>query len=1448
MMLNKRISHWPLVRLLGLAFLLTIQMTGAEDLKSRIVKVTYPNGNFAKGLLFQEQDNGWVGGERIVTDDPSIDGQVFKINYPNTASFTLYSGEPAFETVTGKVVTLSLDVRVLVGPITQVNLSDNSTVSPNIDIGTAWRRISYTFPAQSGNTLDYSIKTILNNDEAFFEIDNVVLELGTVAHDPEISMVYYDGMNREIQKVTVHGNEDIVSATEFDGMGRVKRIGKSFQVAVPLDDSKFRFNYQNNAMQATNEYYSPGGPGPDADGFAFTEPIYTNDQSDRPLMKGSPGKPFSITPTLGHPTYNNYNGVLRPNLDAYQSQPYGTNEANSAYLREVATDEDGKTTIQIKDKMGNVVTTAAILGDEIHSTRSEFDVMNNKKSITSPRGLESKFRYNTLGLLEESDEPDAGIKKILYDQFGNPRLSQTSSESEAGRFIAKKYDALNRLIKIGSVSGTEKFTQANANDLNFPGNYSETFVDYHYDEFPSDGSAAALLTSGLLQEFGLVENDFRNLKGHVASVTTYNQFKSSFDENTVDGIVHKVFSYNEDGLVERSILSVRGIPSQMALYRYSEARKLKEIEITTIGGSRQIYRTEYDDVGRLQKVIDVTAANAVIAEYEYWPHGGVKNVTYGVDKIESDFIYNSRDWILGVVHKNMPSGEELFKEDLHYNVLTGIGGFSSRNFNGNISERVYAYGPSVVSANRFRISQHKYDAKNRLGLYDWGAGDEVGVLDLLKTEFDEKYSYSKDDEISGLLRGTNAHQLPSTISQLVKVNFEGIKNSSLFYSPIFGNFQSVRATIQFIGASGDILATADEPKFAEKYDNDNSFLFKKSFRMDIEGAKQQSVVKLKIRFSVVLDLLIGTTSTVTTHDIEVPLRLSDFNEKTLEVEARIVSTTGYDLIPYAIPDPIISVYPSGESDYNNFSNYAYYSGCHRLEKITGTLKNNSDPYISRDITGNFVYDSDGKLTEVKSHKIRIEYNWMDLPTKVTLGVGSTKKRNYNLYDEKGDRIAALQYTGSLDAPITVGITSNSTNYPDLPAAFSAAKDELQNKTHTRTQIYAFSPTGEFGPTGPIELFSEGLGNGIELIGVKSESDIVPEKGMRDQSNDPDLVSSKYYNRDANGILRNEIRGQSALSTKKDIISVYGLDELGRKSEGLTEVYLKNYLGSNMVVASLSEGTPKSAFDYHPHGMEEQLLVSSTAKVRPTFTGKELDHFGVYEENGQEFTNNLFHFGARYFDPEIGLWISPDPARQFASPYAYSSNPVNTVDPDGRTTLWMAGAGNYSNSAAYSIPMINKLSDAGVADVSWLVSPRNNGVFGQAGRILNTISALNGGITTFDPSNIVSSYARVGGQFNLIGYSQGAAEVANGALALAHSGKVVDNVILIAPPMSESSSTYEALLCSENIKNVQVIRIPNDPGSNTSLNPMNIGNHFHFTTNEVGQQDGLVKDIVGSGVH
>ena len=57
-----------------------------------------------------------------------------------------------------------------------------------------------------------------------------------------------------------------------------------------------------------------------------------------------------------------------------------------------------------------------------------------------------------------------------------------------------------------------------------------------------------------------------------------------------------------------------------------------------------------------------------------------------------------------------------------------------------------------------------------------------------------------------------------------------------------------------------------------------------------------------------------------------------------------------------------------------------------------------------------------------------------------------------------------------------------------------------------------------------------------------------------------------------------------------------------------------------------------------------------------YNGKELeDDFGL----------DIFHYGLRHYDPQLGRWLQVDPADEFYSPYVYcANNPIMFIDPDG----------------------------------------------------------------------------------------------------------------------------------------------------------------------------------------
>lgn len=112
----------------------------------------------------------------------------------------------------------------------------------------------------------------------------------------------------------------------------------------------------------------------------------------------------------------------------------------------------------------------------------------------------------------------------------------------------------------------------------------------------------------------------------------------------------------------------------------------------------------------------------------------------------------------------------------------------------------------------------------------------------------------------------------------------------------------------------------------------------------------------------------------------------------------------------------------------------------------------------------------------------------------------------------------------------------------------------------------------------------------------------------------------------------------------------------------------DHIGSTSYLTNFN-GKLRQHVEYFPFGeilMDEH---STNDPLQPyLFTGKELD-----------METGLYYFGARYYDPELSVWMSVDPmAEKYPgwSPYNYTLlNPVKLVDPDGNfpvETFWDIG--------------------------------------------------------------------------------------------------------------------------------------------------------------------------------
>ncbi|MFA6281950.1 MAG: RHS repeat-associated core domain-containing protein, partial [Candidatus Omnitrophota bacterium] len=116
----------------------------------------------------------------------------------------------------------------------------------------------------------------------------------------------------------------------------------------------------------------------------------------------------------------------------------------------------------------------------------------------------------------------------------------------------------------------------------------------------------------------------------------------------------------------------------------------------------------------------------------------------------------------------------------------------------------------------------------------------------------------------------------------------------------------------------------------------------------------------------------------------------------------------------------------------------------------------------------------------------------------------------------------------------------------------------------------------------------------------------------------------------------------------------------------------DHLGSSSVITD-ELGNKVSSYEYTPYGTVAQTTGTSVTNYK--FTGKELDSSGLY------------FYGARYYDPEIGRFITADTIvqsplnPQTLNRYTYcNNNPINYIDPTGHW-FWFAVAAVFIGAAS-----------------------------------------------------------------------------------------------------------------------------------------------------------------------
>ena len=128
---------------------------------------------------------------------------------------------------------------------------------------------------------------------------------------------------------------------------------------------------------------------------------------------------------------------------------------------------------------------------------------------------------------------------------------------------------------------------------------------------------------------------------------------------------------------------------------------------------------------------------------------------------------------------------------------------------------------------------------------------------------------------------------------------------------------------------------------------------------------------------------------------------------------------------------------------------------------------------------------------------------------------------------------------------------------------------------------------------------------------------------------------------------------------------------GRPTEGAVRYFHKDHVYSTALVTD-NNGQEVARVAYKPFGLQDTKNSTGTDDFRAKFGGNEWDN-----------NSSLYHFNARYYDPVVGRFLTPDPAWQYDSPYIFGADdPLGHIDPDGRFSWSVAAA---AHTAAAFIP-------------------------------------------------------------------------------------------------------------------------------------------------------------------
>ena len=576
-------------------------------------------------------------------------------------------------------------------------------------------------------------------------------------NNSNISYQYFDGLGRPIQTVQLNASpeeRDIIQPVVYDNHGR---IADEYLPYAVQQDGDFAGGFRTEAIQEQQNYYEHFYQ---ENEFTYSHNDFDGSPLNRLTSVTAQGEAWQANPSSISYETNNGTEVLWT-VDHVGNLVNSTTYTAGELYKTTTTDEDGKTSVEYKNKQGQVILTVA---DGTAKTYYVYDDLGLLRYVLPPKVFdpstlpapEGKYTDNTtianLCYYYEYDHrkrmvlkklPGVEPIKMVYDERDLLVATQDGEMRKSHKWMFTKYDAFSRPIMTGEYTYNGDL-QAHVNGLS---ELWETYsgTTYSNDAFPANIADANLYSVTYYDDDSYASSLWENYQyTNVYGVDESDKTKGLIMATKTRVLLHDGLTVDEEWLKTVNVYDKYGRVIQTIADNHKGGRDIISNKYNFTGElleSKQEHTNsnividkqfEYDRMGRLQwEKEDLNGAGnwVTTSSNEYNELGQLKTNTIG-GKQTVDYQYNIRGWM---THINDPAslGSDLFAMQLKYN------DGNSKLYNGNIAQIDW----KSKTFGGLKSYEFTYDALNRLD-----------IADFTNDDYKVEYDYDLNGNITNLVR------------------------------------------------------------------------------------------------------------------------------------------------------------------------------------------------------------------------------------------------------------------------------------------------------------------------------------------------------------------------------------------------------------------------------------------------------------------------------------------------------------------------------------------------------------------------------------------------------------------------------------------------------------------------------------------------------------------------